>query len=521
MMPTMRRAPRALLSILAAAPFLVGVPTLAQSQEPVQVLDVEWTLSQLDGEAVPADPPITATFAEDGTLTGSGGCNTYSATWSSDDGVQLTVTDLFSSLRACSDEIDAREQSYFTILQAAETWSLDGSAVIVTSSDGASLVYGGDTEDPDALGLVGDWTLATVDGQAPPAGMVVTLSVGTDGTLAGEACNVYNAGYTATQTGDLTVDPIISTRKSCGDEQDAFEFAYLDGLQAATGWGTQTGTLTIFGTAELVFGDGSAADATLTGQEWSLVSISGAPVPGSGITATFGEDGTVTGSGGCNRYTGPYTVDGESLTVGPLASTRMSCGDVADDLERTYLEALELATGFAISGTDLVVSPSNGVTLEFSTSSGPVEPTETPTVASPEPSAAASPRPSVAVSPAPSGAAVTGDILGSWQMTSYAGTALPGGMLSIDITFADDGTFGGFGGCNDYSGEWSLDGTKIAITGFTAASTGTCDQMTSGLEQGFFGLVPFIDTVEFGADGSLSLSSSFAPQQGFVFARAE
>jgi hypothetical protein len=45
--------------------------------------------------------------------------------------------------------------------------------------------------------------------------------------------------------------------------------------------------------------------------------------------------------------------------------------------------------------------------------------------------------------------------------------------------------------------------------------------MTSGLEQGFFGLVPFIDTVEFGADGSLSLSSSFAPQQGFVFARAE
>jgi hypothetical protein len=127
----------------------------------------------------------------------------------------------------------------------------------------------------------------------------------------------------------------------------------------------------------------------------------------------------------------------------------------------------------------------------------------------------------MATTPAPSGAAVSGDIVGSWTMTSYAGTVLPAGMLSIDIAFAEDGTFGGFGGCNDYSGEWSLDGTRITITGFTAASSGTCDQMTAGLEQGYFGLLPFIDTAEFGADGSLALASSFAPEQGFVFARSE
>ena len=350
----MRRAPRAILSILLAAPLLVGAPALAQSPAPVQVLDVEWTLSQLDGEAVPGDPAITATFASDGTLSGSGGCNGYSATWASTDGVSLTVTDLLATFAACSDDVDARESSYFALIQAAETWSLDGSAVIVTTNDGATLVFGDVAETPDTLALVGDWTLGTVDGEAPPAGMVVSLSLGADGTLTGVACNTYNASYTATQSGDLTIDPIIATRMSCGDEQDAFEATYLDGLQGATGWGTQIGRLTIFGAAELVFGDGSAADATLTGQEWSLASIGGAPIPGSGITAAFGEDGTVTGSGGCNRYTGPYTADGETLSVGPLASTRMSCGAVADDLERTYLGALELATGFAISGTRLV-----------------------------------------------------------------------------------------------------------------------------------------------------------------------
>lgn len=515
-MPTMRRAPRALLSILAAAPFLAGVPVLAQSPAPIQVLDVEWTLTQLDGAAVPADPAITATFASDGALSGSGGCNDYSATWSSEDGFELRVSDLLATFAACSADVDARESSYFALIQDADTWTLDGSAVVVNTSSGASLVFGGETETPDALGLVGDWTLATVDGEAPPADMVVTLSIGADGTLAGQACNVYNAGYAATDRGQLTVEPIVSTRMSCGGDQDAFERTYLDGLQAASGWGTQMTRLTIFGAAELVFGEGGATDATLTGQEWSLTSIGGARLPaGTGITASFGDDGTVTGSGGCNRYTGPYTVDGESISVGPLAATRMSCGTTADDLERTYLGALEAASGFAIAGTDLVIATTMDLTLEFSTSAGPVEPTE-----STEPPVVPSPTPTVAATPAPSGSVTAGDIVGSWQMTSYAGTPLPGGILNIDITFADDGTFGGFGGCNDFSGEWSLDGTRLALTGFTAATSGACDQMTAGLEQGFFSLLPFIDSAELGADGTLSLASAFAPQQSFVFARA-
>jgi heat shock protein HslJ len=199
----------------------------------------------------------------------------------------------------------------------------------------------------------------------------------------------------------------------------------------------------------------------------------------------------------------------------------MSCGEIADDLERTYLGALESAIGFAISGTDLVISTAADLTLEFSTSTGPVEPIETPVTASPAPTPAVTAEPSVTASPAPSGAVVTADIVGSWQMTSYAGTPLPAGMLTIDITFAEDGTFGGFGGCNDYSGEWSLDGTRLSISGFTPASTETCDQITLGLEQGYFGLLPFLDTAEVGADGTLRMASSFAPQQGFVFERTD
>ena len=41
------------------------------------------------------------------------------------------------------------------------------------------------------------------------------------------------------------------------------------------------------------------------------------PIPGTEITALFGEDGTVTGSAGCNDYTGTVTRNGDEITIEP------------------------------------------------------------------------------------------------------------------------------------------------------------------------------------------------------------
>ena len=50
------------------------------------------------------------------------------------------------------------------------------------------------------------------------------------------------------------------------------------------------------------------------------------PVPEAiSASATFA-DATVSGNAGCNDYTGSYTVDGEKLTIGPLAATKKACG---------------------------------------------------------------------------------------------------------------------------------------------------------------------------------------------------
>ena len=93
--------------------------------------------------------------------------------------------------------------------------------------------------------------------------------------------------------------------------------------------------------------------AQLQDQLWVLVA-SGDPtnptvVPeGIKITATFNADGTVNGSGGCNNYTGGYTLAGEQITVGPLASTMMFC-ETGSQEETAYLAALQQAKTFAFT----------------------------------------------------------------------------------------------------------------------------------------------------------------------------
>src|SRR3970040_107324 len=68
----------------------------------------------------------------------------------------------------------------------------------------------------------------------------------------------------------------------------------------------------------------------LMSQGWTLQSMvtGGAEVAlEEGVTATiqFAEDGTYSGSGGCNNYSGTYTIDGSSISLGVAASTMMAC----------------------------------------------------------------------------------------------------------------------------------------------------------------------------------------------------
>ena len=79
----------------------------------------------------------------------------------------------------------------------------------------------------------------------------------------------------------------------------------------------------------------------LIGTEWRVEEIASRGVLDDvHPTIRFGDDGRVSGSTGVNRFTGTYELDGEQLTVGPLATTRMAGPPAAMDQEQRFLAVL-------------------------------------------------------------------------------------------------------------------------------------------------------------------------------------
>jgi heat shock protein HslJ len=74
---------------------------------------------------------------------------------------------------------------------------------------------------------------------------------------------------------------------------------------------------------------------SLADTHWIVSSIDGrAPPAGASLTAAFGADGRISGDSGCNRYSGPYSQQGDVVRIGELVLTRRACLDP----ERTRLE---------------------------------------------------------------------------------------------------------------------------------------------------------------------------------------
>ncbi|MBP7001425.1 META domain-containing protein [Amaricoccus sp.] len=108
----------------------------------------------------------------------------------------------------------------------------------------------------------------------------------------------------------------------------------------------------------------AAADPGLAGSEWRPLDLAGTPFPAGGEAfVRFGADGALTGSGGCNRFSGTYTIDGDTLTIGPVAATRMACPEPAMSAEAALFRALAAAASFSRDGADLNLLDGDGVPL--------------------------------------------------------------------------------------------------------------------------------------------------------------
>jgi heat shock protein HslJ len=105
------------------------------------------------------------------------------------------------------------------------------------------------------------------------------------------------------------------------------------------------------GTAWIVSGYNSGREAVAS------------PIFGTELTATFGQDGTLSGSAGCNNYNASYQVDGASMTIGPAVSTRKACAGPEGimDQELQYLAALQTAATYELRGDKLEMRTAEGL----------------------------------------------------------------------------------------------------------------------------------------------------------------
>lgn len=86
-------------------------------------------------------------------------------------------------------------------------------------------------------------------------------------------------------------------------------------------------------------------------------------------TLEVGADGKVSGNGGCNRFSGSATIDGDKISFGELASTMMACTEAAMDQEMKLHAALAEARTYRIDAAQrkLFLSDAAGkVVAQFS-----------------------------------------------------------------------------------------------------------------------------------------------------------
>jgi heat shock protein HslJ len=106
----------------------------------------------------------------------------------------------------------------------------------------------------------------------------------------------------------------------------------------------------------------------LAGTRWQVTSYNNGKeavvsvLSGTELTAAFESKGRLVGHAGCNRYQAPYEADGDSVSIGPPAVTRMHCAEPEGvmDQERLFLVALQQAAHRTFDGERLELRTANG-----------------------------------------------------------------------------------------------------------------------------------------------------------------
>jgi putative lipoprotein len=256
------------------------------------------------------------------------------------------------------------------------TWSVE--LTIKTEPGMAGRIYAFSPSPKDGSVIAEDSVEVSL-GRTEAKPTFLEIEVPQEGAVLGTANPIQASG----QGGGLPEGNVVVRALDANEQILAEEATILQGQDVGTGgegtWSAQLAVDVPAGMAgKIVAFSPSPADGSyvasavvnvtyghasaLEGTSWILADT----LPGTEVKALF-ENGQVSGSAGCNSYSGTYvttTVGGvNKIRLGPLASTMMMCEEAVMEQEGAYLAALQSARSYQVEENILALTYADGTLL--------------------------------------------------------------------------------------------------------------------------------------------------------------
>lgn len=236
----------------------------------------------------------------------------------------------------------------------------------------------------------------------------------------------------------------------------------------------------------------SPMQMTLTGTYWRLVGFRTQAGfidlnPPNNGAIQFATDGAVAGNTGCNTFMGNHEVDGDIIKIAPAGMTLMACENALMVQETAVLDALPQARTFKITGQMLqLFDGSNAELLRYN---------------------------------ADQPASLVG---ANWVATMInngrGGVASLVADSQVNAMFNTTGQVSGKGGCNNFNGPFTTEGSNIKI-GPVASTMMACAEDVSAQELAFFNAMQNSTTYTIQGDKLELRAADGALQVSFVLAK--
>ena len=215
------------------------------------------------------------------------------------------------------------------------------------------------------------WVLSSLRGRPVSGPPAVTLQI-SQGTASGsDGCNRYH-GPVALDGNAFRVrtESMVSTRMACPPEVMSRASAFTTALGQARTAQVEGRRLTLLGDGGAVLATFEAQSRDLSGTSWKVTDVNNGKqavvsvLQGSSLTLSFSRDGTVSGSAGCNQFSGKFNADGEKVIFQPLASTRKACTPAGlMEQETAFLRALQSSATVRMEADRLELRDGNGALM--------------------------------------------------------------------------------------------------------------------------------------------------------------